>query len=216
MYFLYSFTVTFGRQAPADEPARAVAWNLALFAFFALHHSVFARDPVRRWVSRHAPAGSERSVFVWVASLLFIGVCAWWQPVPGPALWDLQGPARWLIRTVQLSGIVLAVGSAAFIGVWELSGVAPDASHGAAPTPAGDIRAVGPYRWVRHPIYAGWFLIVFAATPMTMTHFVFAMTSGVYTLIGIAFEERSLRARTGGAYDRYARVVRWRMIPGVY
>ena len=77
-------------------------------------------------------------------------------------------------------------------------------------TAAGDASAPsvfktsGPYGWVRHPIYAGWFLIVFASPVMTMTRLEFAVVSGVYILIAIPFEERTLEATAGEAYARYA------------
>ena len=74
----------------------------------------------------------------------------------------------------------------------------------------------GPYGWVRHPIYSGWFLIVFSVTPMTTTRLVFAVVSCVYVLAAIPFEERSLLAASRGAYERYRRQVRWKLLPGVY
>lgn len=214
VYFLFSYLVTFAVPPDGASPY-ALAWDLALFSAFALHHSVFARTGLRRWVASYVPDGMERSVFVWLASLLLISVCALWQPVPGPTLWDADGVPRLALGALQALGVVLAVGSAGLIGVWELAGVRPAALPG-DPAAIPDFKALGPYRWVRHPIYCGWFLIVFAASPMTMTRFVFAVASGVYTLIGMALEERSLLATTNGAYERYARQVRWKLVPGVF
>ena len=51
---------------------------------------------------------------------------------------------------------------------------------------------------------------------MTMTRFVFALTSSVYLLIAIPLEERSLRLSSGGAYDRYMREVRWKLLPRIF
>ena len=79
-----------------------------------------------------------------------------------------------------------------------------------------DFKTTGPYGLVRHPIYLGWFLIVFAVGTMTMTRLVFAVVSCVYLLIAIPLEERSLRAASGGAYDRYMQQVRRKLIPGVF
>ena len=69
---------------------------------------------------------------------------------------------------------------------------------------------------MRHPIYSGWFLIVFAVPVMTMTRLVFAITSVVYLLVAIPFEERSLRRSSGGAYDQYMRQVRWKLVPRLF
>ena len=83
-YFLFTYAFTF-RETEQASPASAIAVDLALFTVFALHHSVFARERVRAWVARTVPATLERSFYVWVASLLLLGVCALWQPVAGVA-----------------------------------------------------------------------------------------------------------------------------------
>ena len=79
-----------------------------------------------------------------------------------------------------------------------------------------EFKTTGPYGWVRHPIYAGWFLLVFAASPMTMTRLAFAVVSGAYLIVAIPLEERSMRAMAPGAYERYMAQVKWRILPGVY
>jgi hypothetical protein len=79
-----------------------------------------------------------------------------------------------------------------------------------------EFKTTGPYGLVRHPIYLGWFLIVFAVGTMTMTRFVFAVVSCVYLLVAIPFEERSLRRSSNGAYDRYMKQVPRKLLPGVY
>lgn len=212
-YFLRSYVATFGVPAAGSARAPAVAWNVTLFTLFALHHSVFAREPLRLWVARLVPAPLERSVYVWIASLMLIAVCALWRPVPGVA-WDADGIVLWGLRLLQAAGVLLTLGSAVILDIRELAGVATR-------TPVGqpsdvEFRTTGPYGWVRHPIYTGWFLIVFAAAPMTMTRFVFAVVSCVYLLIAIPLEERSMRAAASGTYARYVAQVRWRLLPGVY
>jgi methanethiol S-methyltransferase len=215
-YFLFVYGTTFGVPAASGDAARALTWNVIAFSFFALHHSLFARERVRAWVARTVPAGLERSVYVWIASLLFIAVCATWQPVPGVA-WQADGVWLWVLRALQLAGVWLTLRSAAVLDIFELSGVrqaggASGASRASEMGPT-EFKTSGPYGWVRHPIYSGWFLLVFAASPMTMTRLVFAAVSGVYLLLAIPFEERSMRAAAREAYDRYAARVRWRLIP---
>ena len=213
-YFLFSYATTFGAVAADGALAGPVTWNVVLFTIFAMHHSVFARDRVRAWVTRTVPSGLERSFYVWVASLLFIAVCALWQPGPGVA-WNARGAALWTLRIVQALGVSLTLTSAAVLDVMELSGVRQAAAPAAA-APAMDFKTRGPYGWVRHPIYSGWFLMVLAASPMTMTRLVFAVVSCAYLVVAIPFEERSLREASSGSYDRYAEQVRWKLVPGVY
>ena len=208
-YFLFTYTVTFAE--PATGPVRTadLAWNAGLFTLFALHHSAFARTPLRRAVARSVPAGLERSFYVAVASILLILVCRWWRPVPGVA-WAVEGPAAWMLRAGQLAGVWLTIRSAAIIDVRELAGLTRS-----RPAATG-FSTRGPYGWVRHPIYAGWFLLVFCVPLMTMTRLEFAVVSAMYILVAIPLEERTLRATAGAPYEAYARAVRWKLIPKLY
>lgn len=210
-YFLFTYLITFGIPAAGASPAAAVTWNVALFTIFALHHSVFARTGIRAWVSRTVPA-LERSLYVWVASALFIAVCAFWQPVPG-VIWSVTGPAAWGLWALQGVGVWLTLLSARALDVRDLAGLARSPAGAAGPI---EFKTSGPYGWVRHPIYSGWFLMVLAAPLMTMTRFVFAIMSCAYLLMAIPLEERTLRASPDGGYDRYMRKVRWRLVPGLY
>ena len=220
-YFLFAYLTWFGDVRVYGDALLPVTWNVMLFTVFALHHSVFARERVRRMVTSHVAPALERSVYVWIASLLFIAVCAFWRPIPGIA-WDVGGAGAWALRVVQVAGLWLTLKSAAILNVLELAGLEPvGGERPARADPDGasgplEFRTAGPYGWVRHPIYVGWFLFVFAATPMTSTRLVFATVSGLYLLIAIPFEERSMRSASPAAYDVYAGKVRWRLVPGIY
>jgi protein-S-isoprenylcysteine O-methyltransferase Ste14 len=196
-----------------------VVWNTALFSIFGLHHSALARMGVRDRIAHRFPT-LERSLYVWVASLLLIAVCALWQPVPG-VIWRASGPLATALSLLHVVGFVLSVASAAMIDIWELAGIRQvyPAFRARSPEPnahAPEFKTTGPYGLVRHPIYLGWFLIVFAVGTMTMTRFAFAVISSLYVLIAIPFEERSLLKTTAGAYERYRQRVRFKLVPGVY
>ena len=66
-----------------------------------------------------------------------------------------------------------------------------------------EFHARGVYGFVRHPIYIGWLLIVWAAPTMTIAHLVFAFGSTIYILAGIWFEERDLVEAFGERYVEY-------------
>jgi methanethiol S-methyltransferase len=220
LYFAWRFRSVFGREVTGPVDTRAIVIDVALFSIFALHHSVFARDMFRKRITRMV-GGLERSTYVWIASALFVAVCAWWRPVAG-ATWRIDQPAAaWSLRAAQLVGVWLALRSALMIDLLELAGVRQiwrvqedPPSTTAVPQP--EFKTAGPYGWIRHPIYLGWFLFVFAVPHMTRTQFVFALTSGVYLLIAIPFEERSLRRSSSGAYDRYIREVPWKLVPHIF
>jgi len=208
------FYLAIGRPGPEGvTAAAAIAWNAALFSLFALHHSVMARTGAKAWITRTVPAALERSVYVWVASALFITVTTWWQRVPG-VIYALDPPAAWAGWAAQAAGVVLTVAGARVLDAFDLAGIRQTAP-GYAPGPSA-IRVVWPFTLVRHPLYLGWALIVFGTPTMTRDRLVWAVVSTAYLVIAIPWEERSLSAAAGPAYSAYRRRVRWRMVPGVY
>jgi protein-S-isoprenylcysteine O-methyltransferase Ste14 len=214
-YFLTRYIVDFGRRAEGVPTVSAVVWNAAMFTVFALHHSLFARRPVRAWIARHAPPPLERSVYVWIASVLFAAVCAFWKPIPG-VVWDLEGGWKGVLFGIQTFGVALTLISAAALDIRELAGLSAVPSRASDGVDAHVFKTTGPYGWVRHPIYAAWFLMVLPVSPMTLTRFVVAVVRCAYLMIAIPWEERTLLRTSGGAYRAYMKQVRWRLLPGLY
>jgi len=75
----------------------------------------------------------------------------------------------------------------------------------------------GPYRYVRHPAYAGAILYE-SAVPFLLVSWPALIASGVSVLLLIlrtALEDRTLQAELIG-YADYARQVRYRLLPGIW
>jgi protein-S-isoprenylcysteine O-methyltransferase Ste14 len=193
----------------AAPPARwqPLAFDAALFSIFALHHSVFARERVKQRLAA-IPPHLRRSVYVWIASLLLILVCLAWQPIGGD-LYHAAGARAVLHALVQLCGLWLIARSVARIDPLELAGIRTS-------TRISSLQIEGPYRLVRHPLYLGWILAAFGAGHLTGDRLAFAAISSIYLLVAVPWEERSLMQSFGDDYARYAREVRWRVIPFVY
>ena len=120
IYFAYRYVIVFGREVGGRISTRAIAADVVLFTVFALHHSVFARDAFRKPITRIVGA-LERSFYVWIASALFIAVCALWRPVAG-AVWRVDQPAVfWLMAAAQIVGLWLTLRSASLIDIRELA-----------------------------------------------------------------------------------------------
>lgn len=210
VYFYYAILAH--RAAPRETLIPHLTFDLLLFAAFAGHHSVFARERVKRFVTRSIPSSLERSVYVWIASALFVMVCVAWRPIPGGELYELMGWAAWLMRGTQLFGFLIIARSAGVLDVLELAGIRQARSEARA----SDLRIAGPYRWIRHPLYLGWILFVCGAPQMSGDRLAFASISSAYLLIAIPWEERSLAASLGEAYREYRQKVKWRLVPHVY
>ena len=220
LFFVASYLWRFDATPPGvGNPLPPIGIDTALFTAFAFHHSLFARSRAKAWVQRMVPAELERSVYVWIASLSFIAVCVFWQPVPG-VLWQITGWARQALTVLQIVAMLLTVVAARRLGVLQLAGIsqvrAPRADSPGATTDPVKLDDTGPYGLVRHPIYLGWLFIVWLAPTMNGTRLVFAVISSAYLALAVPFEERDLRRTFGAAYDAYSQRVRWRIVPFLY
>ena len=59
------------------------------------------------------------------------------------------------------------------------------------------------YKWVRHPLYLGFFLAFWAAPQMTAGHLLLAAGVSIYMLIAIRYEEHDLVSLFGRDYELY-------------
>lgn len=217
-YFLWFYLIGLERRGAGPALWAPLTINVALFTVFALHHSIFARTPLRAWMARHVSPRLERTVYVWIASVGFGAVCLFWQPAGSP-LWQAEGLAHVALRAAQAAGILLTLWAARALDGLALAGLrqldAPLPPSGVE-TSSATLQDTGPYGVVRHPIYLGWLLIVWGAPVMTPSHLAFAAISTVYLVVATIYEERSLRETFGAAYAAYARKVRRKMVPGLY
>jgi len=77
--------------------------------------------------------------------------------------------------------------------------------------------STGPYRWVRHPGYAGG-LVTYAALPLLLDSawaFLPVLLLSSLLVVRTSLEDRTLRAELPG-YAEYACRVRFRLLPGVW
>ena len=99
-----------------------------LFGLFAAHHSLLARERVKNRLARLIPAHLIRSVYVWTASLLLIGVCIGWRPVGGE-IYRVAGWRAVVHLAVQLAGVWIIARSVGAIDPLELAGIRRAARH---------------------------------------------------------------------------------------
>lgn len=213
VYCAWSYASPFGTSTVDSTAIAPAAFNVLLFSGFALHHSAFARSGVREWIADRVSPRLERSLYVWVASLLLLVVVAAWQPVPGE-LWRVAWPWSAMLLAVQLAGVLVTLRASAALDVFSLAGVRQ--AFGTEASRPSQLVDTGLYRLVRHPVYFGWVLMVWPTPAMTGTRLVFAAISTLYLALAIPLEERSLQRQFGPAYSSYAARVKWKMVPGIY
>jgi len=199
--------------APAPL-AFALGLNLLLLALFAAQHSVMARPRFKQWWSRLVPPPLERSTYVLATSLVLALLYWLWQPLNTP-VWHLEHA---LVRTLAwggfAAGALVVVGATFMIDHLDLFGLRQAYLHWRARTYVPPrFQVAWLYRWVRHPLYLGFFLCFWATPDMSLGHLLFAAGMSVYVLVAVRYEERDLLAAFGADYERYQREVPM-VVPG--
>jgi methanethiol S-methyltransferase len=193
---------------PRDPWPLALAVNTALLGLFAVQHSVMARPWFKRRWTRLVPRPIERSTYTLFSSLALILLFWQWRPLGG-TVWSVEDPAgQALLYALFAFGWGLVLVSTFLIDHFDLFGLRQVWLHLiGTPYTAREFREPWLYRYVRHPLYVGWFFAFWMTPTMTASHLVFALATTAYILIAIQFEERDLVREHGEAYEDYRRRV---------
>jgi protein-S-isoprenylcysteine O-methyltransferase Ste14 len=194
-------TIDSGSAGPLVE---SIIINLVLMTIFALQHSVMARPQFKKWWTRIVPQPVERSTYVLFASLALALVFWQWRPIPG-VVWEVKEPTiAASLLYLGVFGWVLVFISTFMINHFELFGLHQVANNlTGKPMPALKFKTPMLYNVVRHPIYLGFIIFVWATPVMTAGHLLFAAVVTAYIFVGIALEEHDLIAAFGDEYRRY-------------
>jgi protein-S-isoprenylcysteine O-methyltransferase Ste14 len=111
------------------------------------------------------------------------------------------------IAVGALMALGLAVNIAAKLALWRSFGLAP-ANRG--------VRNGGPYKFVRHPMYLGYFLtqVAFLLSNLSIGNMIKYLVTWGVQILRIREEEKFLLRDS--AYQDLAKRVKFRLVPGVY
>lgn len=187
------------------DPVASVIVNLAVLGVFAVQHSVMARSAFKRWWTKVVPEEIERSTYVLFATAALALVLWQWRPLP-QLVWSVNDPAlSALIFAISWLGWGLLLASTFLISHFQLFGLSQGFAKLIGRKPE-DPPFTTPlfYKFMRHPLYAGFVIAFWAAPQMSVGHLLFAVATTGYILIGIFLEERDLIAVFGDRYRAYS------------
>jgi methanethiol S-methyltransferase len=137
-----------------------------------------------------------------------LAVVVLWQRVD-ILVFRLEPPARWIAAASSgLAIILLAASGYAVRGTIDFLGVRPIRAHWRGePLRSAPFMVTGPYRWVRHPLYACILALFWLRPEMTADGLLLSILWSGWIVAGTVLEERDLVADFGHEYTRYQQQV---------
>ncbi|HVN64277.1 MAG TPA: hypothetical protein VMT58_06550 [Candidatus Binataceae bacterium] len=209
--FLYAiaFTGNFAVAHSLDSAAPQISGaaftiDIVLLGLFAVQHSIMARPWFKRRWTKIVPKPLERSTYVLIASVILLLLFWQWRPI-GPELWNVDGSILggllWILFWAGWSVVLL---STFMIDHFDLFGLRQVyLEYRGRPHTMPPFNTKGFYRFIRHPIMAGFVVAFWAAPVMSLGHLLFAIATTVYILVAIQLEERDLARGIGAPYAEY-------------
>ncbi|HSQ66400.1 MAG TPA: isoprenylcysteine carboxylmethyltransferase family protein [Polyangiaceae bacterium] len=191
------------------------AWTfLSVFGGSSLAITIYLvkRDPALLERRTRAGPTAEREgrqkLIQLVASLAFIGV------ILVPALDRRCGWSRAPLAVVAAGELAVAVG---FFVVFLVFRENTYASAVIEATAEQRVVATGPYAWVRHPMYAGAFVML-VGVPLALGSYwgLCAVVPLMASIVWRLLDEEAYLSKHLVGYDDYRKKIRYRLIPGVW
>ncbi|ADE36572.1 Putative protein-S-isoprenylcysteine methyltransferase [Methanohalophilus mahii DSM 5219] len=180
---------------------------------FAAIHSFLASLPFKRRLMRVLGSRAETlymPAYSLIAVITILPLVYLLYKNPGPLLYIVPSPWRWLMVGVQLAAALVAPRALQDaphrfrIGA-QLAG--PNANN------AESLKIQGIYRWVRDPFLLTGLIIIWFTPFMTVNLLVIYLLASIYLYLGSLHWETRLVAQFGDEYRKYQQRVH-RMIPG--
>jgi protein-S-isoprenylcysteine O-methyltransferase Ste14 len=178
--------------------------NFFLIVLFGLQHSVMARPWFKQRWTRLVPAAIERSTYVLATSAVLILIYVLWQPIPYTVWRADSGWLQLLLWVIFALGFLLALLATFMTDHFDLFGlrqvylrfVGRQYQHP-------PFKVTFLYRLMRHPLYTGMFIGLWATPHMTAGHALFAGGLTIYVLVAVGWEEDDLVEILGDSYRSY-------------
>jgi len=177
------------------------AWIWGSGLLFGIIHSLLATRTCKAgWYALGLSPRVYRLIYSCIAVFLTIVWIGFVHLLPDQPLYTLYGMPRLLLRAVQLAGLWIFLAALQPIDVAAFLGLHP------FPDAVEPFVEQGIYRHVRHPMYTGIMIIMFAMPAQSLNGIHLFLCISVYFIIGSKFEEARMCA-THPAYAAYMRRV---------
>jgi protein-S-isoprenylcysteine O-methyltransferase Ste14 len=181
--------------------------DFALCLMFFVQHSGMVRTSFQRKLGAFVPEHFHGVIYTIASAATLWTVLLLWQPAE-PTLASADGPLRWLLRGTFFAATLGFVWGTRSLESLDGFGIQPiqTAMHGKA-IDAIPLTIRGPYRWVRHPLYAFVLVLLWSFPDVTTDRLLLNLSWTVWIFVGTILEERDLVNEFGESYRSYQRQV---------
>ncbi|WP_445475409.1 methyltransferase family protein [Methanococcoides methylutens] len=179
---------------------------------FAAIHSLLASLPFKRLIMRVLGSRVEilfRPVYSLIALVTILPLVYLLYKNPGPILYIVPSPWRWLMVGGQLIGAI--IGARGLMDAPHRFKISGQLSKPNTPE-AGSLDIRGIYRWIRDPFLLSGLIIIWLTPFMTVNLLIIYILSTIYIYLGSLHVEKRLVSRFGDEYREYQERVH-RIIP---
>ena len=143
-----------------------------------------------------------RLVYNLWAGITFLPILWLLAVLPDKSLYTI--PLPWLILTTagQLAGAAIILIGILQTGALSFLGIRQAISTRLTPKDTGLV-TTGLYRWVRHPLYTGGFLLIWLTPVLTLNLLTIFTVLSIYLVLGAKLEEGRMIQAFGEAYRAY-------------
>ncbi|HNR13943.1 MAG TPA: isoprenylcysteine carboxylmethyltransferase family protein [Thermodesulfobacteriota bacterium] len=189
-----------------SEPL-ALLFNASLSLLFFLQHSILIRPSFRAWAIRFIPLHYYGPLYAVTAGGILLAIMLLWQE-SNTIIVAFNGPSRWLFHSlygVALAGFIWCIWALRGVDAFGLNALSAHLSGATPPKSPFIIR--GPYRWIRHPVYFFWIVMLWSSPILSADRLLLNLIWSTWLIIATFLEDRDLGITLGSRYDEYRRHV---------
>lgn len=186
--------------------AGTLVLDASLCLVFFLQHSGMIRRATRRWLSRYVSQRYLGAAFSVASGIVLFALLILWQE-SSMLLASADGLSRWGLRAIfwlAIAGQLWGIWSLKSADLFGTAALRQATRPAVSSTP---LVVVGPYRWIRHPLYLTTLLMVWSQPDLTADRLLLNVLFTVWIIAGTLWEEQDLVDDYGEDYRSYQRRV---------
>lgn len=172
-------------------------------------HSLLARKPSKRVISKLVGDDFVKVVYISIAGFTQCAVLYYYRPLQG-ILWQTEGVfyiALLILFFICMAAVFLFSVQLDYMEVLGIRTILNRLNHVKNENIETELCLKGGYRYCRHPVYTATILLLWTGPVMTVTRFELAFFWTIYVLIGTWLEDQDTINDFGEAYTEYKKHV---------